>query len=146
MKSIFRRVAIESVVAAIMLMHFSVSFAVLPSTIPFKAASESDDNLIFRAIAAFVFAGAVAYGIAWCVKRYMPSFEKKLGHDKQLERLESMRLTTRSVIVRVRWGNEELLLGESEHGVTLLGQRKFDGIVPAVLHASETIKAKDSHE
>ena len=131
MKLIRKRCLALSGMATLLFLHMSVSYASLPPSIPFKPNSDADDNLIYRAIAAFVFAAVVAYGIAWCIKRYMPLFEKKLGGDKfgrnkQLERLESMRLSTRSVLVRVRWGNEELLVGENEHGVTLLGKRQLE--------------------
>ena len=151
MKSIRQRCLVLLGLAILLSLNISVSYAGLPSSIPFKPNSEADDNLIYRAIAAFIFAAAVAYGIAWCIKRYMPSFEKKLGRDKvvrskQLERLESMRLSARSVLVRVRWGDEELLVGENEHGVTLLSKRPLDEKVGAVPVATGTIVAKESHE
>jgi flagellar biogenesis protein FliO len=122
----------------------SVCYANIPATIPFKANADADDNLIYRAIAAFLIAAAVAYGIAWCIKRTMPSFEKKIGRAKQLERLESMRLSPRSALFRVRWGNEELLVGESEHGVTLLGKRPVADTSASVSESRQVVK--DSHE
>ena len=125
-------------------MQVSVAYAnviALPTSIPFKSTSEADDNLVYRAIATFLLAGAVAFGFAWCIKRYLPTFGKKIGRDKQLERLESMRLSARSMLVRVRWGNEELLLGEGEHGVTLIGKRPLQATTE-----STAAPAKENHE
>ncbi|MBV8464751.1 MAG: flagellar biosynthetic protein FliO [Burkholderiales bacterium] len=97
--------------------------AIKAARIPFKPASAADDSLVFRAIAAFLLAAAAAYGLAWCIKRFLPGIGKSLGQDRQLTRLEAIRLTPRSTLVRVRYGDEELLLGESEHGVTLLAKK-----------------------
>ena len=92
-------------------------------TIPYKATSAADDSLVYRAAGAFLLAGAAAYGLSWCIKRYMPGLGKGVGRESTLERLETMRLGARSVLVRVRWGDEELLLGENEHGVALIARR-----------------------
>jgi flagellar biogenesis protein FliO len=132
-------------IAAVLGMHLSAAYAnaiVFPAGIPFKATAAADDNLVYRAIAAFVVAGAVAYGLAWCIKRYMPSFGKQTNRDKQLERLEIMRLSARSLLVRVRWGNDELLLGESEHGITLLGTRPLPVFTS---EAEDTVATKENH-
>ncbi len=108
-----------------MLLQATAMAAALPEKIPFKQTTPDDDNLVYRAIAAFLFACAVAYGIAWLIKRYLPSAGVRKGAGQQLQRLEAIRLTQRSVLLRVRWGGEELLLGENEHGVALLGKRPF---------------------
>ncbi|MBV8634724.1 MAG: flagellar biosynthetic protein FliO, partial [Burkholderiaceae bacterium] len=100
--------------------------AALPSNIPFKTATEADDSLVYRAIASFVLACLAAYGIAWYVKRYLPGIGKAAGKGKRLERLEAMRLNQRSMLMRVRWHDEELLIGENEHGIALLGRRPFE--------------------
>ena len=100
--------------------------AALPAGIPFKESAATDDNLMFRAILAFIFAGAAAFGLAWCIKRFLPGWTPNAKTGKQLERLETMRISARAVIVRVRWGKDELLIGESEHGVTLIDKRPFE--------------------
>lgn len=105
--------------------QLALAATALPSDIPFKANTPSDDTLVYRAVAAFLLACLAAYGIAWCVKRYLPTFGKITGNHKQLERLEAMRLSQRSMLIRVRWGDEELLIGENEHGVSLIAKRPF---------------------
>jgi len=94
--------------------------------IQFKPASESDDGIVYRAIAAFLVAGGAAYGLAWAIKRFLPALGKSMGPGRKLQQLEVMRLTTRSVLIRVRYGDEELLIGENEHGISLLTKRPAD--------------------
>lgn len=92
--------------------------------IPFKAVDSADDLLIYRAVFTFIVAGAAAYGLAWCIKRFAPGFlQRSVCNGSKLERLETMRLSTRSVLFRVRFGDEELLIGESEHCVALLSRQ-----------------------
>ncbi|PRC93920.1 flagellar biosynthetic protein FliO [Solimicrobium silvestre] len=149
MNSLKRRSIAVAGLVAVIGMQVSSAYAnavTLPANIPFKSTTVADDNLVYRAIAAFLIAGAVAFGLAWCIKNFMPSFNKKMKRDKQLERLESMRLSTRSMLVRVRWGDEELLVGESEHGVTLIGKRPMESIIAAEATLPETTKVKGSHE
>jgi hypothetical protein len=99
--------------------------------IPFKV-SESDDNaLIYRAVLAFFVAGAAAYGLARCIKRFAPHIaSRSIGVDRKLERLETLRLSARSVLYRVRIGDEELIIGESEHGVALLAKQSHHQASP----------------
>ncbi|MBV8660350.1 MAG: FliO/MopB family protein [Burkholderiales bacterium] len=99
--------------------------------IQFKPASESDDGMVYRAIAAFLVAGGAAYGLAWAIKRFLPALGKTMGQDRKLQQLEVMRLTTRSVLIRVRYGDEELLIGENEHGISLLAKRPLDAAAAA---------------
>jgi hypothetical protein len=97
---------------------------VQPERIPFKAVESDDNALIYRTIFAFIVAGAAAYAIAWCIKRFAPPIiGRTTGDDRKLERLEILRLSPRSVLFRVCVGDEELIIGESENGVTLLTKR-----------------------
>jgi flagellar biogenesis protein FliO len=114
----------------------------LPSDIPFKQSTPEEDGLIYRAILSFVVAGAAAWGLAWCIKRYLPRLGAKMGRrigtQRQLERLELLRIGARSTLVRVRWGEEELLIGENENSVTLLGRKAWQEEPPATAqNASE---------
>lgn len=132
------------------LLALQAQAGMLPSDIPFKAATPEDDSLVFRAIAAFLLAGAAAYGMAWSIRRYLPKlgkqFGKQIGRERQLERLEIMRLGARSTLVRVRWGHEELLIGENEHGVTLLGKRPLDAAVTQNGVTGQDIQTIDSDD
>ncbi|HEX7640602.1 MAG TPA: flagellar biosynthetic protein FliO [Burkholderiaceae bacterium] len=108
---------------SVLLSLAAASAAALPNNIPFKQAAPDDDNLIYRAIAAFLVACAAAYAIAWLVKRYAPGIRSTKAPNQQLQRLEAIRVTQRTTLLRIRWGNEELLIGENEHSVSLLGKR-----------------------
>lgn len=93
------------------------------SAIPFKVTDAADDALIYRALAGFFVAVGLLLVLAWGIKRYAPAGWAPTRRDQNLQRLETLRLSSRSVLVRVRWGDEELLLGEGDGGIKLVARR-----------------------
>jgi flagellar biogenesis protein FliO len=133
-----RRIGLRCVAALVALCVQGTAMVVTAAEIPYKASSIADDGLLARAIIVFAVAATVVVALAWCAKRYMPSWTRQMRREQQLERMESLKLNTRSMLVRVRWGNQELLLGESESGVALIASRMLD--MPA------TTMERSSHE
>lgn len=101
-----------------------------PAHIPFKPASSADDHLVWRAIIAFLISGGALYGLALLVRRYLQAGGKLPGQSQQMQKLEIMRLNARSSLIRIRWGQEELLIGENEHTLTLLDKRPVQEASP----------------
>ncbi|HYD79899.1 MAG TPA: flagellar biosynthetic protein FliO [Paucimonas sp.] len=88
--------------------------------LPFKQSTAQDDSVMYRALGAFFLACAAAGGIAYGIKRYLPRLGNKTKKANSLQRVETLRLTPRSVLHVIRYRDEEILIAESAHGIQFL--------------------------
>jgi hypothetical protein len=91
--------------------------------IPFKQDTESTAALAGRGLAVLALAALAAYGGALALKRLGLTRPGLPGLARRVRRLETVRLSRRSVLHVVEYRGEELLLAEGEHGLRLLSSR-----------------------
>jgi flagellar biogenesis protein FliO len=90
-----------------------------PARLPFKSAA-ADDGLAGRAVAALLGVAALAGAGAWAVKRAGWTPVRGAAQPRTLQRIDTMRLSTKTTLFVVGWQGEQWLLAEGEGGVRLL--------------------------
>jgi hypothetical protein len=93
------------------------------TAIPFKQDTASTAALAGRGLAVLALAALAAYGGALALKRLGLTRPGLPGLARRVRRLETLRLSRRSVLHVVEYRGEELLLAEGEHGVHLVSRR-----------------------
>ena len=93
------------------------------SAIPYKQEKHGGDNLAWQSMAGLLLASLAAYGIVLGLKKLKVMQRGPLGRERGVKLLESTRLSRRSVLHVVDYHGQELLLAESEHGITLVSSR-----------------------
>jgi hypothetical protein len=95
--------------------------------LPFKQTAVQEDALIRRALMVFLLACGVAGGAIYVIKRHgvgwpvlAPRAGAALSRARRLERVETLRLSTKSTLFVIRHVGQELLIVEHGNGVEVL--------------------------
>lgn len=97
------------------------------SAIPYKQDKQGGDSLPFQSVAGLILASLAAYGIVLGLKKMKNVPGGPLRRERRMTLVETTRLSRRSVLHVVDYGGEELVLAESEHGLTLVTIRPAKG-------------------
>lgn len=105
--------------------------------IPFKQDKQGAGSLAYQSMAALVLAALAAYGAIFALKRYTLKGGGPLRQARRLRSIESMRLSRRSTLHVVHYDGEELLLAESEHGLSLVSSRGAKALEAGAAEAAQ---------
>ena len=101
------------------------------SAIPYKQEKQGGAGMAYQSVAALVLASLAAYGIVLGLKKIKAMPGGALRKPRRMTLVETTRLSRRSLLHVVDYHGEELLLAESEHGLTLLKCRPGAGAADA---------------
>lgn len=106
--------------------------AAAPRTaIPYKQEEQGGGSAVFQSVAGLILASLAAYGIVLGLKKMKNVPGSPLRKERRMTLVESTRLSRRSMLHVVDYRGEELLLAESEHGLTLVSSRPAAGAADA---------------
>lgn len=106
--------------------------AAAPRTaIPYKQEKQGGGSAVFQSVAGLILASLAAYGIVLGLKKMKNVPGSPLRKERRMTLVESTRLSRRSMLHVVDYRGEELLLAESEHGLTLVSSRPAPGAADA---------------
>lgn len=106
--------------------------AAAPRTaIPYKQEKQGGGSAVFQSVAGLILASLAAYGIVLGLKKMKNVPGNPLRKERRMTLVESTRLSRRSMLHVVDYRGEELLLAESEHGLTVVSSRPAPGAADA---------------
>ena len=106
--------------------------AAAPRTaIPYKQEKQGGGSAAFQGVAGLILASLAAYGIVLGLKKMKNVPGNPLRRERRMTLVESTRLSRRSMLHVVDYRGEELLLAESEHGLTVVSSRPAPGAADA---------------
>ncbi|WP_332879676.1 flagellar biosynthetic protein FliO [Massilia sp. S19_KUP03_FR1] len=116
--------------AVLLALNAGAAHSIVPAkpAIPFKQDGDSGGSLAARAAGVLALAALAAFGAAVAIKRFGLVPGARPGKVRQVRLTESVRLSRRSVLHVVDYGGEQLLLAESEHGISLVSSRPQGGV------------------
>ena len=101
------------------------------SAIPYKQEKQGGAGVAYQGLAGLILASLAAYGIVLGLKKMKSMPGGALRKQRRMTLVETTRLSRRSLLHVVDYHGEELLLAESEHGLTLLKSRPAAGAADA---------------
>jgi flagellar biogenesis protein FliO len=100
------------------------SFVLAQETPATRALTQGDDVLEFpsigRVIFAFVLAAALAFGVAFALRRILPKFGKALPGSSRLKVLDRLHLNNSLRVHLVEVENERVLVAENRSAITMV--------------------------
>jgi flagellar biogenesis protein FliO len=102
-----------------------------PARLPFKQETVQDQALAWQAGTACLAACALAAAAIFAIRRHGAAGGRGRRATARLDMLEMKRVGKHSHLIVVRYGNEELLLGEGSQGLQLLARLAQDAALAA---------------